>query len=475
MVARALVLIAPLLSTSLASAAPPKQLGENIHQSTTVGMDATRDAGLGWVRVDMNWFQMQPTSGAPDFTLLDQVVDAAVARNLMVLGVLAYTPAWASSGDTKGDGPSNDLPMAGTYPAFVTLAVDHFKDRVTHYELWNEPNLGQFFEGTPQDYAGLILAPGADAVHAACATCQVVAPALASVGTEYATWLDASLTAAGDKIDIVSGHIYASFVDQDPGAGLTADSYFNKLESHRIIKLGQTVVYEGPLSFKEVMDQHGATQPLWIDETGMEAAYGHATAEGKQTVYYRHVLEAMLTRPWWTTTIFYEGFDEPNGGTTWGMVLDDPNAPAGYDAKPVFDLFQKVTGAQPLFGGSGFDCSDGLDNDGDGKVDFPDDTDCASAMGPSESPQVAQPDLAMAGDGAAALPDAASPGGDGGVAPARDLEAGGAANDLAGDGGGESSGGCALSGRGRAPGCAALLVLLALAGLARSPRRRRGG
>src|SRR5689334_24569339 len=48
---------------------------------------------------------------------------------------------------------------------------------------------------------------------------------------------------------------------------------------------------EGPLSFKEVMDQHGATQPLWIDETGREAAYGDTNAEDYQYTYYRHVLE----------------------------------------------------------------------------------------------------------------------------------------------------------------------------------------
>ena len=50
-----LLLCAVALLGSASAAAAPKELGYNVHQSTTVGMDATKDAGLGWVRVDFNW------------------------------------------------------------------------------------------------------------------------------------------------------------------------------------------------------------------------------------------------------------------------------------------------------------------------------------------------------------------------------------------------------------------------------------
>jgi hypothetical protein len=178
----------------------------------------------------------------------------------------------------------------------------------------------------------------------------------------------------------------------------------------------------------------------------------------------------MLSRSWYETTIFYEGFDEPNTGYTFGMVLDDPNAPSGYDKKPVFDLLHQVVTNQPLFGGNGFDCSDGLDNDGDGKVDFPDDVQCANAMGPSETGVVAMPDLAMTADGGAgsdaAGADAAIPGTDAAGPVGRDLAAGGSP-DLAGGGGAGDGGGCAVGGRGRPFAGWALLLLVGLA------RRRR--
>jgi hypothetical protein len=353
-------------------------LGLNVHQSSTTGPSATKGASLGIVRIDANWLDAEKTQGAFDFTLFDQVVNAAQSKGLTVLAVLAYGPAWASTGDKQNDGPNNDIPQPGTYAAYVTAAVNHLKDRVTYYELWNEPNLSVFFEGTPQDYLANVLIPGADALHAACSTCKVVGPALATIGTTYATFLDAVLAGAKDKIDIVSGHDYAQFPQDTQGAGGASDSFYNKLESHRIVKFGTTTVFEGPLSMREVMNAHAATQPFWITETGIEATYGDTTAEATQTLYYRRVLESMLTRPWWQATIFYEAFDvAPPAQYHFGVCVDDSSASLGYDEKPVMAMLRKAAQNQPIFGGTGTDCTDGLDNDGDGLIDAAD-PDCAT-------------------------------------------------------------------------------------------------
>src|SRR5205085_4849525 len=111
----------------------------------------------------------------------------------------------------------------------------HFAGRIKYWELWNEPNLSQFFEGSIQEYIDRVLMPGADAIRAACATCVIVGPGLASIGDVYDDWLNAILLQAANKIDIVNGHIYAAFPADDSGAGLTKDSFWNKLEAHRQI------------------------------------------------------------------------------------------------------------------------------------------------------------------------------------------------------------------------------------------------
>lgn len=426
------------------------ELGLCIHLDAGVGVNATKDAGLKWVRIDMNWDIAQPNDAAPDFTVMDQVVDAATAKGLSVLAVIGYTPAWASSGNMDAGAALNDIPVAGKYEAFVTLAVNHFKNRVTYFELWNEPNLTQFFEGTPQQYIDLVLKPGADAVRAACPTCKVVSGGLASLSAgKYDVWLDAILKQAKDKIDVVNGHVYADFTEDNSGAGVTSDSFLNRLESHRVIAFGGVTFYEGPKSFKEVMDANAVTKPFWLTETGMEAPLGDAAKLDRQKRFYRRVLEKATTRPWWTTTIFYEGFDTMSPMYTFGIVQD---AGAGtYIKKPVFDfLKQAVTGAS--FGGTAPACSDFLDNDGDGLIDFPDDTDCFDPTGTTEGVPVTM-DLAGLGLDANFATDGGTNGYDAGSMGTTPI------------GGGQSpkNEDCSFGGQGTAAEALGLLVLAALA------------
>ena len=467
---RALALSVVLAAWASAStaAASTKELGYNVHQSTDVGLDAAKDAGLGWVRVDFNWVDAEPAvQGTYDWTRFDAIVSAADARGLKVLAVLAYTPAWASQGDTKADGSNNDIPTAGTYAPFVTAVVNRYKAKVTHYEIWNEPNLGQFFEGTPQDYIDRILVPGADAVHAACATCTVMGPGLATIGTAYATWLDAVLMQAAPKLDIISGHIYAGFPVPGGGAGTTSDSFFNKLESHRVIKVGSATIYEGPLSFKEVLDQHAVTKPFWMTETGKEGTLGNAAEEEAQRLYTRQVLDVMVNRPWWTTTIFYEAFDEPPSPYHFGGVVHDPAAPGGFRPKPMQTLLKQVTSSQPAFGGTKTDCDDGLDNDLDGLVDFPADTTCTSLSSTSEGvAPVPAADAGVVGT-SSGDPGSTGDGGDG-------LGDGGASNGDAPAGGSSGDGGgCRAAGEGSSGATLlGLLTLLTLGGIATARRRQ---
>src|SRR5262247_1337636 len=111
-----------------------KELGACVH-TASLGGPVTRDAKLRWARMDVTWLDAQPSQGAPNFASYDAKVDAAIASGLKVLLIIAYAPVWASQGDTKGGGSQNDLPKVGAYAAFTTEVVNHFKNRVTHYEI----------------------------------------------------------------------------------------------------------------------------------------------------------------------------------------------------------------------------------------------------------------------------------------------------------------------------------------------------
>lgn len=116
-------------------------------------LDSMAAMGAGWVRFDIKWSDVQ-WDGPSSFNWrkYDPLVDAARARGLTVLANLAYSPTWARpAGTTDKFGPDTD-DRRRAYASFTEAAVRHFSGRVSHWELWNEPNNPMFW--TPRPNAG---------------------------------------------------------------------------------------------------------------------------------------------------------------------------------------------------------------------------------------------------------------------------------------------------------------------------------
>src|SRR5712675_163350 len=73
--------------------------GDLVALSDTAFARALDDAvalGVSWLRVDLAWSEVQPESSTVfDWARYDRIVIGAGARNLRVLPILTYTPAWA--------------------------------------------------------------------------------------------------------------------------------------------------------------------------------------------------------------------------------------------------------------------------------------------------------------------------------------------------------------------------------------------
>lgn len=354
----------PVPAIALAAA-----LGMNVHLPPSDTLDLAKDLGSEWVRIDFNWDVAEPTQGSYDWSQLDAVIDAADARGLHVYATIGYTPAWASiSNDRNGDGPKNDVPDPAKYARFVGDAVQRYSNKVTAWGTWNEPNLGEFFEGTRDEWIKDAFEPAVDAIKGACSSCVVVGPELSTTGGKYADYLRAALASRGSELDAISFHDYASFPEDDPGAGQTKDSFYNKLDSHRVLKLGGSVVYEGPLSIREVLIDTGfADKPVWVTETGYQAAVGDQAALDRQKQYVGRVVDAMLCRPWWKRTFFYELSEEhPNGmwpDDHWGLALrtagPDSTYADNFQKKPAFDAL--AARIQACASGSATGCTSSCD------------------------------------------------------------------------------------------------------------------
>src|SRR5919199_5087095 len=93
---------------------------------TVSGPDKAADLGVGWVRLFMNWKDVEPARGAfNDAYLADFAREVAAyrARGVKVLVVATSSPQW-SSGSASGIGAPGD-------PAHYAAFVDHAMSRVT--------------------------------------------------------------------------------------------------------------------------------------------------------------------------------------------------------------------------------------------------------------------------------------------------------------------------------------------------------
>jgi hypothetical protein len=382
-------------------------VGMNIHVGHQGFIDACADLGVRWVRMDGNWFWLEQSRDSYHFTELDTWVDRAQAAGLQVYLTLAYTPAWeARHGDTDGEF-HNDVPDTATeWAQFVRDTTAHYRARgVTHFGIWNEPNLKPFFEGSVDEYVNIILLPGAAAVRAGCqdagfSDCKVLGPDLANVG-DSDDYLEAILSRIPiSTFDIIAHHTYQGFVETGWNV-FAGDSFMQVLDQQRCPFFCRR-------DLRQLLDAAGWTGEVWITETGYRAApAGDAGEEDLQAIYVTRVLEEQLLRAWYTNTFFYEihdcGPDQPtctiDGYGLMRAVSGSPGTrsyPDDYRRKPAFWALQQfisdhpeITGAQPPAA-----CGDGLDNDADGLIDGAD-RGCTDAFDDDESDDPPRPGLAV--------------------------------------------------------------------------------
>jgi hypothetical protein len=118
----------------------------NHHHYPNDGLDPAlalmREAGVSFVRSDFLWSDLEPRAGEWNFAKYDRLVDQVRGHGLCLLGVLVYSPAWKA-------GPWNQPPDPEAYVQYARTVVHRYKDRVRHWQIWNEPDHEEYWQ--PQD------------------------------------------------------------------------------------------------------------------------------------------------------------------------------------------------------------------------------------------------------------------------------------------------------------------------------------
>jgi hypothetical protein len=202
-----------------------------------------------------------------DFAFWDEFVPMAVDEyKLRLIPYVCYTPAWASAkpeSETVWTTPPKDPAAFGR---FVEALVTRYKSRIHSWEIWNEPDIPEFWTGSIGQFAAL-LAEGSRAVRKADPTARVVLGGIAR-RPEFLRELlrDEKVS---PLIDVVNCHAYFETWHEGTIEGLPA--------------------YIGTMS--DVIANYGDGQELWMAEVGYSSYRPEGSGRISDTYLARHGFE----------------------------------------------------------------------------------------------------------------------------------------------------------------------------------------
>lgn len=122
---------------------------------------AVAKTGASWVRVPIDWALIEVGKGQYDWGYLDNLVNTAGSHNLRVLGLISNTPFWARTEGAQLLFPSSPPKNVADFGDFAAAVVSRYGNRITAWEIWNEPNLPLFMgfiENKPRHYTDMLKA-----------------------------------------------------------------------------------------------------------------------------------------------------------------------------------------------------------------------------------------------------------------------------------------------------------------------------
>lgn len=184
------------------------------------------EMGSPWIVEYFPWAYSEPAKGRYSWGHADTVVTHALAQGLTVIARIDFVPPWARPKDTTYRYLDRDHYQ--DYADFLHAFVDHFRGRVKHVVVWNEPNLA--FEWgyrlpDPEAYAELLCLAYArikDADPEVQVLAAGLAPTLAPAGSEWGMddllFLERMYAAGGGPCcDGLAVHAYGlNFPPDDP-------------------------------------------------------------------------------------------------------------------------------------------------------------------------------------------------------------------------------------------------------------------
>ncbi len=308
-------------------------------------LDAVQAGGFMWLRQRFPWAEIEPERGICRWETYDRIVEAATGRGLKIIAVLDTSPAWARTSQMVTAPPSR----YEDYGDFVAAVVRRYRDRVHHFQIWDEPNIYPHWGdgwASAEEYVGLLKVAHARAKRAnpnAIILAGGLAPTTANDRwnlNDIAFLRRMYAEGAKGAFDVLAAKPYGFWTGPDDRR---ADD--DVLNFSRLILL------------REVMEKNNdGRRPIWAVEMGWNALppgwTGKPSPWGSDTeeVQTRRTVEALgrAQAEWpWLGVMAINGLRFPHAGPDdpiHGFALLD----ASFASRQLYQAVQKVAQMPPL-------------------------------------------------------------------------------------------------------------------------------
>ncbi len=281
-------------------------------------MNMIEKSGIKWVRMDFSRTKIEPTKNQYNYKQFDWLVEELHKRDISILGVLGYSPPWASQ-NGQWNSPPTDLRGFGKY---IFETVGRYKGKVDYWEIWNEPNHNDYWQpqGDLSVYVQL-LKEAYLAAKSANPKSVVLNGALAEANAEDLRKL--YQLGAKDYFDIVNVHLIdITMRSQDLKRDIT----------NKIVKI------------KNMIKQfHDEKKRIWITEIGYpgipQLNESDLNSEQKQANVLLEVMATAINNDvdliFWAFFQDTKKFFNKNGIDYFGLVRSD------FTQKPSFDKLEQ--------------------------------------------------------------------------------------------------------------------------------------
>jgi outer membrane biosynthesis protein TonB len=276
-------------------------------QDIDTTLDMLQAMGVQDVRVYIPWVYTQPLPNQYNWAPIDDIMNAAKARNMGVLAMVNSTPVWAG---TAGNFPGAKTPDPVAYANFMTQVATRYGKTISAYEVWNEVNCVCFYDPiSPSSYAELLKA-AYPAIKAADPTATVIAAGLGSVFTVNGITMNPvdyvnGMYAAGAKgfFDALAFHPYQETLKFSDGEGVPLSPLT------QIQKIYDLMVANGDGALK-----------IWITEYGVPT---NNVSEHTQAEFIQNLIETWQNMSFGGPLFIYTTRDDQPGSGKFGVFYAD--------------------------------------------------------------------------------------------------------------------------------------------------------